>query len=109
MADLVTTGKVILNRFSRFRGTDILREGSVEFFATFPIPAIPDRADDRFHEVGAGEDGRLDLISYRYYATAELWWVIAVANDIFFPMREVIPGIVLRVPSSDFVFGTLVT
>jgi hypothetical protein len=104
----VVTGKETLNRFSRFRGSAILRDtDGTEFFETYHPPEIPERPDDRFHEIGAGESGRLDLVSHRYYGTAELWWVIALANDLFEPLKEAVPGLVVRVPSSEYVFGGL--
>lgn len=104
------TDKRVLDRFSRFRKSSILRDpDGTEYLETFPVPKIPERADDVYHEVNSGQEGRLDLISYHYYGTAELWWVLAVANDLFFPMEEVTAGLVLRVPSSDYVFGELVS
>lgn len=51
------------------------------------ISFVPD-ADDQYHPVIQNE--RLDLIAYSYYGdsverAAELWWVIADANNIFNP------------------------
>lgn len=53
----------------------------------------------QIHVVTAGEEGRPDLISYRYYNTVEYWWLICVANDIQCPFLELYPGRELKVPS----------
>lgn len=71
--------------------------------------AIPTRGDDLFTEVGAGEVGRLDLVSLRVYKTGSLWWVIAFANKIIDPFSEVTSGLVLRYPTFENVVSTLLT
>ena len=50
------------------------------------------------HIVQPGEEGALDLISFNYYGTHDYWWAIAVANDILYPLEEVIPGKKLKIP-----------
>jgi hypothetical protein len=108
MSELEVSKKEVLDPFSRFRGSKTLLYEGVEFFETYERHQFKDRPDDIFHEVGAGEDGRLDLISYLHYRNPRLWWVIAEANGIFNALREVTPGRVLRVPAPAWVFGNIV-
>jgi len=53
----------------------------------------------QLHVVTAEEEGRPDLISYRYYDTVEYWWLICVANDIQCPFLELYAGRELKIPS----------
>jgi len=53
--------------------------------------------------------GKLDLIAYQLYGTADLWWVIAEMNHIIDPMTEVVIGTQLRVPRQDRLFNILST
>lgn len=43
------------------------------------------------------------VISYRVYGDIRLWWVIAHANNIMNPTREISPGIVLKIPKISVV------
>ena len=61
-------------------------------------PDIKPSEDDLVTEVGAGEIGRLDLVSLRVYGLDSLWWVIAYINDIVDPFEEVVSGMTLRYP-----------
>lgn len=48
------------------------------------------------------EDGdRLDTLAYNYYGNPNLWWVIAVANNIHDAPLSLEPGLILRLPA-DF-------
>lgn len=40
----------------------------------------------------------LPNISYKFYQTTSLWWVIAKFNSIIFPLKEVKTGTVLYIP-----------
>lgn len=62
-----------------------------------PIDASP-RPDDRYHKTYPGD--RLDILAFNYLGKAELWWVIADFNDIFFPL-ELEPGRLLRIPTIE--------
>lgn len=46
---------------------------------------------------------RPDQIALAVYGSANLWWVIALANNVRIPYSEFRPGVVLRVPDPDFV------
>lgn len=99
------TKKLIGDPLSRFRKARIYRtDDGRDFFETYRIRDLPESRGDFYHEVDAGEEGRLDLVSFLYYGTPALWWVIADANDIFFPMRDVVAGQVLRIPNIESLY-----
>lgn len=74
---------------------------------TWNPPSISQSADDLFTKVQPGEEGRLDLISYRVYRLEELWWVIAFVNDIIDPFEDIVVDRKLRYPRFEVV-ATLV-
>jgi len=43
---------------------------------------------------------RLDLLANKYYGDRNLWWVIAVANNINDASFYIVEGIQLRIPSN---------
>lgn len=67
---------------------------------------IPESNLDTWHRVMVNETGRLDLIAYKYYNNALFWWVLAEANNIYDPLREILPGTLIRIPSIEALYGT---
>ena len=41
---------------------------------------------------------RLDILSYRYYGTPDLWWIISQANNLSGDTMVVPPGTKIRIP-----------
>lgn len=63
-------------------------------------PEIPVSVDDIYVVCSFGE--RLDLLAYKYYTDATLWWIIAAANPSLRKDSMFIePGIQVRIPA-DF-------
>lgn len=60
---------------------------------------------DKIHKVMAGEENRLDLISYKYYNTPLYWWIIAEASGISNPF-DVPIGTILTIPSDKVLYGS---
>jgi hypothetical protein len=50
--------------------------------------------------IDASLEGVPDLISWNNYGTHDLWWVIAIANQMVTPDTEIIPGMNMFVPSA---------
>ena len=42
---------------------------------------------------------RLDLLAYKYYGDSDLWWIIAVANNLNDASLSIEVGKQLRIPS----------
>lgn len=62
-------------------------------------PNIPVSESDAY--VITSSEDRLDLLAYRYYNDATLWWIIAMANNnstkgLMYPE----PGTQLRIPTN---------
>lgn len=77
-------------------------DNNVTYFES-PNAVKIDSKDSTFHVVEDSEDGRLDIIAKRYYGSASMYWVIAMANNIIDPMT-VIAGTVLEIPSYESLY-----
>lgn len=65
---------------------------------------FPLSSDDRFYEVTSDTRNRIEYISYMFYSTPLLWWVIATASDLEDPL--VLPvGTMLRIPSTSTIYS----
>ena len=93
---------------SRFRSTYLEYDTDIKkmFRDNWAIYSIPPSDDDVFHTVQSGEKNRIDLISNYYYNNVRLWWVIALANNLFCPLF-IKPGDVLRIPSINRVYRNI--
>ena len=100
-----TSNAQSVHEFSRFGSQELFFKNGVKFWGTWRPKDIPFSPMDIYHTVKPEDARRIDLISYRYYRTPELWWVIAAANLIFFPAEELVEGLVIRVPE----YNSLVT
>lgn len=92
----------------RYKNCKILtsKEDNNEIFiSTREIPEPFAREDDVYHKLEVHEVGRLDKLSQKYYNTPMLWWVIAQANDIFDPFKEIPIGTLIRIPSRQTLYG----
>lgn len=93
------------SRTSRYRRTTrLLDDEGNTYLETADRLEFPEREDDSYHLVTAKDSNRLDLISYQYYGTPLLYWVIAIASDIDDPLN-VPPGTSLRIPSKQSLYG----
>jgi hypothetical protein len=92
-------GSESVHNFSRFFGQRMYLVDNTKFWETWEPINIPPSPTDFYVTVNQAVEGRLDLLSYRYYNTPELWWVLAEVNGIFFPPDDLKIGMVLRIPS----------
>ena len=84
-----------------------LTDGTNRYIAFYKRRAVSESSDDVFYQTTSGDDGKLDNISYKFYRTPLLWWVIALANGIMNPL--LIPvGTRLRIPSLATVHKELI-
>lgn len=90
---------------SRLRFGEVVKFDGVEFWDVLDLPEIPKQRDDLVHKV-VGPD-RMDLLAYRYYRDARLWWVVATANDIEEVPTSLNVGDELRIPSPRYVTQVL--
>lgn len=66
-------------------------------------------ADDIIHTVSEAEVGRLDLLASEFFGNPNFWWVIAHENNIKDPLKDVVAGLQLRIPSFEAVTSTALT
>lgn len=92
---------------SRYNYDFHVTDGTYTFLPSYQSKSVSESENDLYHTVSSGEVGKLDLISYKYYKTTDLWWVIAQANGVINPLR-VEPGTRLRIPSIELVFREVV-
>lgn len=90
---------------SRLIHSKLLLTGDVEFWDLPEYPTIEPREDDSAHEVTFTD--RIDSIAMTYYGDPNLWWVIALANNLRILPGDISVGQVLKIPSSVYVRGVL--
>ena len=91
-------------RLSRYKNLKrLINEDGVAYIETPEKVVIRESQKDIFYSVELGFENRLDLISYKFYNTPFLWWVIAIMNNIENPL-DVQAGIVLRIPSMSTLY-----
>lgn len=97
----------VKERENRYRGLRILRdlESKDELLESYERKQLPIGPDDYYHTVQVNEEYRLDLIAYKHYGNALLWWVIASANNITDPLSGPRSGDVVRVPSVSTLYS----
>jgi len=86
-----------------YEGIDAEIEGSRQKVIVFGLMAdavVPDPSDVLYTVPQAGE-GRLDLISQQFYGTPELWWVVAIVNNLIDPLVGFVTGQTIRVPKRE--------
>lgn len=74
----------------------LVRDGRLTL-APRSTPNTDVQADDLYATAGVGDS--LQLIAWRLYGDAKLWWVLADFNDVVDPFTPVAAGARLRAPS----------
>jgi nucleoid-associated protein YgaU len=89
----------------RYRKSVLVTETTGDWVSTNPnVINTEENGTDVFHRVSQGD--RLDALAFRYLGNANLWWVIAEFNDIFW-FQNVQVGQTLRIPSFDRLYHEL--
>jgi hypothetical protein len=95
------------NAMSRYRGHRIVEIDGFRTSETWKAPVITPQPTDQFYRVQAGEVNRLGLIAQKFYGSRQLWWVIALANQIHDPVAEIEVNTELRIPNRRYLFETI--
>jgi hypothetical protein len=89
------------NSYSRYKnGIYTLNRSNKKMLILRGRLDLSEDENDKFYRVDDQIKDRLDILSYKYYKTPDLWWVIAEANDINDPFSLEV-GDLLRIPSLD--------
>lgn len=91
----------------RYLNSKILTKSDTKkkYYETTIYPKIKPTDNDIY--IISEQGDRLDLLASYYYNDKELWWVIAVANNINDAVFYIEPGIQLRIPSATNVSAIL--
>lgn len=78
--------------------TKILSSGKVVYATSAPTIVETDLTDP---VITVSDADRLDVLAFRYYGSAALWWVIAKANNIINGSLHVPAGTQLIIPAKN--------
>ena len=92
--------RVTLPAFSMFSRTPVYEVNGIILFGLMMDPVIAS-STDQIYVMPQAEESRLDLISALFYGTPQLWWIIALVNNITDPIVGAPPGTALRIPTKD--------
>ena len=88
---------------SRYENSKVYKLDEKYFIGSRKILKKKNYSDNIIHTVIQGE--RLELIAYKYWGIADLYYIICDWNDIFNPLVDLEPGTVLTLPSFNKVSG----
>lgn len=82
---------------SPYKNAYALNYGDGDYSLEATIPSVPSSSNDIQHTVKDGET--LQNIAFRYYGDSGKWYIIAEANGILNPFKELESGTLIRIPS----------
>jgi hypothetical protein len=67
------------------------------------LPKIPKSLDDDTYTIESRYENRPDLLAYKLYGTANLWWVFALRNPdkLVDPLEDFTAGKIIRIPTQE--------
>ena len=83
------------SRYSIYR--QIIDNNNDIYIETSNSTPVEDSTQDVYHEVLKEEENRLDIIANKYYGSPDMFWVIAMGNNIVDPF-VIKAGDILRIP-----------
>lgn len=96
---------VVVSRQSRLRFKTLLTVRGVSFWELDNLPTVPIQPTDFYIVVNITD--RIDNLAFSYYGDPNLWWVIALANDLYLLPTDLQVGSTIRIPSPTYVASTL--
>lgn len=102
---MVMTSTIKIRRTSRLQFARILSIATVECWEMPEYPEIEEANDDTIYTVKQVD--RIDALAQRFYGAADLWYIIALANDMRLLPSDLKPFTTIRIPSSRRVFSTI--
>lgn len=98
--------------YSRFNSHPVYQDPETgnKFIGAWSPPNIPYKTSDKNIKVGQENAFRPDIISYTYYGTPLLAWVICYVNGIPNPWDRttgLVPGTILRIPDITTITAAL--
>lgn len=93
--------KILVTSYMNFM--DFFEYEGESFFDTPDFPVLPQSDKDKIINVTDKYLGRLDLVAWDYYKDANLWWVIALANNLRKLPDQMTLNMKLRIPTISIV------
>lgn len=90
---------------SRLRFKELIDINDVVFWELDNLPTVPLSNEDQYYRVK--QDDRIDLLANAFYSDPNLWWVIALANNMELLPTDLIPNAIIRIPSPTYVASQL--
>lgn len=82
----------------------VAKNNNYYFYNILKKIIIPDNIDSRlFYEVIITDNIPYTTLSYKYYNTQDLWWLICLVNKITNPINNITPGAKLKILKNDAV------
>lgn len=82
---------------SPYNNAYALNYGDGDYSLETPVVSVPLSSNDIQHTIKDGET--LQNIAYKYYGDSGKWYLIAEANGILNPFKEVESGTLIRIPA----------
>ena len=82
---------------SPYNNAYALKYNDVDYSLEAKPPIVPESPNDIQHTVKDGET--LQNIAFRYYGDSGKWYIIAEANKILNPFKELEMGNLIRIPT----------
>jgi hypothetical protein len=90
-----------------YKRTRLFVKNGRAFFGIWNPPAVQIDGDEEQILITAGMEGSLDLIADAIYGDRRLWRIIAQANKINFPLRDLKVGMRIIIPKPALVKAAL--
>lgn len=80
----------------------------IDGIETWNLPEYPEigPANDDLRFIVDRND-RIDRMANSFYGNTDLWWIIALRNDLFLLPNDMFQGQLLQIPSARRVFSTI--
>jgi len=101
-----------LNNISQLRLMNILqdREDSIKFMNIFRSYSINTSIESKtvFYDMySVDNDDWWDTISYKFYDTPLLWWIVAIMNNVVNPFEELVEGTEIKILRKEYLYNIL--
>ncbi len=101
----------ILPITSRIRLYNILQDTEtntyfMNIFRNYKISDYAKKANVYFELYTCEEDDWWDNISWKYYNTERLWWLVCEMNDVVNPFEEIEFGLQVKVLKEEYLYNT---
>ena len=98
-----------LKKYSMANMFDVVNKGSLSYFNLCKRLSfnIEDIDDSYFNYYILKDTDTWTAISYKFYETPELWWLICKFNNVQNPFSEIVAGKEIKVPTKEVVESIL--